>query len=320
MLNNLAAAEALLRLFNIEVSWQELQEFAPAASQPLASIMHMIHVIDDQRQGELVASDPSPELLQMAYAAGYRLCFDESACKGCGTNEILPYLIKPEPNGEHSIAGPMSYAGLWKELKKSLRNVEAPTPTMQTMGETIISHLSREREVKKNWALRFGMKQKKDLHVGMLIKKQWKLPSIDLQQMHKLGQLLNAAVQEVTGTAASLKLALRDSGETLGFLMFQTKQYGFNSHERHLVMDVDLAVSSLQSLHGIDFQAVMTAFQTKVNALPAEQTALNTKRVDNYPTKEKYYTRFLWSDRSEVPEHLSKTELKEMIQQARNSK
>lgn len=320
MLNNLAAAEALLRLFNIDISWQELQDFAPAASQPLASVMHMINYIDRQRQGELVTSDPSPELLQMAYAAGYRLCFDESQCKGCGVNEILPRLIKPESVGEnvgHTISGPMSFEGIWSELKKSLRDFKAPTQNLQTMGEIIISRLSTEREIKKNWALRFGMKQKKELQLCLFVKKQWKLSSISLQQMHKLGLLLNEAVQEVAGQGASLKLSLRDSREILGFLAFQTKQYGFNSHERRLIMDVNLTASALQHLNGIDFQAVMMAFQTKVAALPADQYALISSGVGNYPTKDKYYARFLWSDRQEVPEHLSKVQLEEMIEQAR---
>lgn len=315
-LNNPAAAQALLRLFNIEISWEQLEEIGPTYYEPMKSIVQMIKYIDQQRAGELITSDPQPEMLEAAYEAGYRLAFTQSKCKCCSKIDSMLHIVKPalESSKESETVLPSrSYERTWKEMKKELYGDIKPTITLKEIGEMIINDLSKKRAWDQNFCTTYKYDLHKDAHQGFLIKKQWKLPSVSQRQLGLVQRLLQESIRETCDKQVNLKLGLRHS-DSQGFLFFQTKEYGVSSYTKILILDADITTRSAQQLSEIDFQAILDTFRSKVALLPQESLS-PVAASGNIQTKDEYFKRYMWATRQEVAgDHISKAELKEMIE------
>lgn len=311
-LNNLPAAEALLHLFNIDMSWEKVEELGPTYFEPLKSVVSMIKFIDGNREDELITSDPDPDTLTAAYNAGYRLAFTQSKCKCCGTIDPMLHIVKPD-----AVTESLSYANTWKELKKVVPGYSEPTYTLKDMGEMIIDELSKKRAYDRNFCTEFKYKQHKDVHEGFLPKNTWKLRSLNLKQLKQLEALLQESVQENCDKHVSIKLAARGGGEWRGFINFSTPEFFFDSHTEKLVLDADITTGSAQQLSAINFQAILDSFRKKVALLPQDSLTL-THQIGNLPTKEKYYTRFFRNTRQELPGHITSAEMKAIIQAENN--
>ncbi len=314
-LNNLRAAEALLRLFNIEMSWEKVEELGPTYFEPLKSVVSMVKFIDGNRAGELITTDPDPDMLTAAYDAGYRLAFTQSKCKCCSTIDSMLHIVKPvsAENNAELVMPAQSHANTWKELKKVIPGFTEQAYTLKDMGEMIINDLSKRRAFDRNFCIEFQYKQHKDLHEGFIVKNEWKLPSLNLKQLKQLETLLQESVYETCGKQVNLKLAARGGGEWRGYINFYTPEFYFDSHTQNLVLDADITTASPQQLSAINFQAILDSFRNKVSLLPPDTLAL-THQIGNLATKEKYYTRFFRNTRQELPGHISSAEMKAIIQ------
>lgn len=314
-LNNLRAAEALLHLFNIEMSWEKVEELGPTYFEPLKSIVSMVKFIDGNRAGELITTDPDPDMLTAAYDAGYRLAFTQSKCKCCSTIDSMLHIVKPvsAENNAELVMPSQSHANTWKELKKVVPGFTEQAYTLKDMGEMIINDLSKRRAFDRNFCTEFKYKQHKDLHKGFIVKNEWKLPSLNLKQLKQLETLLQESIYETCGKQVNLKLSARGGGEWRGFINFYTPEFLFDKHTEHLVLDADITTASPQQLSAINFQAILDSFRQKASLLPADTLTL-THQIGNLATKEKYYTRFFRDARKELPGHITSAEMKAIIQ------
>lgn len=301
-LNNTAAADALLKLFNINMSWEELEKLDPQL-EPERSAMMFVKAVDDDRAGDLFTSEPDMKLLVDAYHAGYRLVMAGPYHHHAGfTGHSVPLkLIHPDGtmldfSTFDAFGGPNAY-DLWKRMYELVNG--HPTPqkvyNLQVLGETILHQISRERaEHAATRKFDEYFKPKAEIGKGYGIKSL----GFDRVNMHKialLNMLLQSSLHESGCDKEVIKLKVFES-HIIGGKSYLIDGIFYDRNTDTSRLSVILTAPNPSRLANIDFIKVLEKFREKTAVMTPAQLDMSPLSSDP-PSKVKFFTRYCFDEK-----------------------
>lgn len=310
-LNNYACAEELLRLFSVDLPWQDF-EMQSQKDERSQLIMAFIKRLDYERNGELFTSSPSIEFLKTAYDAGYRLSFGgvdhvhNDGC-GCGLNlQISKDGVTIKNSNILGGLGDLQVSDVWKFLRLELKHKIHDDCDLNMLGKYIINSLSIERAKDNAYAKTHS--EDKESHQNFCrtthyVKRALDLRSINPEKIKMLEGIIQNCLWQAGYHSANFKLKIENMSSS-GGKSYRVRGFFYMTDTNEKYLSAFISEKNNERFQQLDFHRVLKEFKAQMKLLPASE--LELPYVEGEAVKMKSYR------------GMSKKEFGKLLEEARN--
>lgn len=310
-LHNIPVAEAILRLFDIRLSWEEVEKIE-AQDEALRRIKDFIIQQDKLRAGELPLKRTTVAMLNSAFDAGCRLKMAEREGKRVvavvSANERVVHVETTDELG-------LLYPELvWQSLCSLATGKKCPDYDLQDIGEMILSDLSkRQLSMRRNLGARHGIdltEYRGEISTFFDFRKAWGLSSISELKIKFLESALNKCFRSA-GSPVCVRLNMHSSVSQSG----DAPQLGCLLYERFVKrvgLGVMLESEDAAITTSIDINQVFNDFKRRMEAQTAQLLDLS-HRAGCKTTKSIFFTRVRFDPYIEIKGELTQRQMEDEV-------